>query len=287
MSRPHNPLAGAALGLLAFGLFAGFDISVKFLGGGYHAFQIMFFSGLLAFPLVAGFALFSADQGSLWPRHPQWTALRTFVVICNGILGTYAFATLPLAECYAIFFCMPLFIALLGVPLLGERIDPLRGAAVLLGLVGVLIALNPGTTQLTWAHGAAFAAAGFGAMNYTILRRTGGDERTVVLMLYPMVAQLAVVSVALPFVYVPMPMRDLGVTAFMAFAGVAGSFAIIAAYRRARAIVVAPMQYSQIIWAALLGAALFGERLSLPLIVGTGLIILSGLMIVARQDPVP
>lgn len=284
MSRPHNPLTGALLGLTAFGLFTGYDISVKFLGAGYNSFQIMFFSGLLAFPLVAAYALFSRDQGSLKPRHPGWMALRTAVIIGNGVLGTYAFATLPLAQSYAIFFCMPLFIALLGVPLLGEKIDLARGFAVILGLVGVVIALDPGAARLEWAHAAAFGAAALGAMNYTILRRTGGAERTVVLMLYPMVAQLAVVTLALPFVYQPMPMRDLAVTGFMALAGVAGSIVIIAAYRRARAIIVAPMQYSQIIWAAILGAVLFDEALTLPLALGTGLIILSGILIVAGQD---
>ena len=284
MSRPHNSVAGALLGLLAFGLFAGYDMSVKFLGGGYNSFQIMFFAGLMAFPMVTAFALFSGDQGSLKPRQPRWMALRTLVILGNGIFGTYAFATLPLAQCYAIFFCMPLFIALLGVPLLGEKIDLLRGFAVILGLIGVMIALNPATARLEWAHLAAFLASGFGAMNYTILRKTGGTERTVVLMLYPMVAQLAVVSLVMPFVYVPMPLGDMALTAFMALAGVAGSFAVIAAYRRARAIVVAPMQYSQIIWAAIFGALLFGETMSLPTILGTGLIILSGILIVARQD---
>ena len=284
MSRPHNSVAGALLGLLAFGFFAGFDISVKFLGGGYNSFQIMFFSGLMAFPLVMAYALFSGDQGSLRPRQPRWMALRTLVILGNGILGTYAFATLPLAQCYAIFFCMPLFIALLGVPLLGERIDLLRGLAVIIGLIGVMIALNPTTARLEWAHLAAFLASGFGAMNYTILRKTGGTERTVVLMMYPMVAQLAVVSLAMPFVYVPMPLGDMALTAFMALAGVAGSLVIIAAYRSARAIVVAPMQYSQIIWAAVVGAVLFDETMSQPTIVGTGLIIVSGILIVARQD---
>ena len=121
-------------------------------------------------------------------------------------------------------------------------------------------------------------------MNYTLLRKTGGTERTVVLMMYPMVAQLAVVSLVMPFVYVPMPLGDMALTAFMGVAAVAGSFAIIAAYRSARAIVVAPMQYSQIIWAAVVGAVLFGETMSLPTIMGTALIILSGIVIVARQD---
>jgi S-adenosylmethionine uptake transporter len=287
MSRPHNPLVGATLGLLAFGLYAGYDISIKFLGGDYSSFQIMFFAGLMAFPMVVTHALFSKDQGSLKPKQPGLQAVRTFVVVVNGVLGTYAFANLPLAQCYAIFFCMPLFITLLGIPLLGERIDFVRGAAVLCGFVGVLIAVNPSGVELVWAHAAAIVATAFGALNYTLLRRTGGVERTAVLMLYPMVAQLVFVTIAMPFVYQPMPLRDMAITAFMGLVLVLGSLCVIAAYRSARAIVVAPMQYSQIIWAAIFGAFLFGETLTTQLVIGIGLIIASGLVVVARQDPAP
>ena len=228
-------------------LFACYDVSIKFLGGGYNALQILFFATLMGIPVVFAYALWSRDQGSLKPVFPGWMALRTAGIILNGIFGTYAFATLPLAQCYAIFFTMPIFIALFAVPMLGERIDPVRGGAVVVGLLGVVVALNPGASPLVPAHGAALLAAVLGSLNYIILRKTGGQERSVVLLIYPMLATLAVVAVALPFVYVPMPLHDLSLTAAMALFAFVGYLLIIEAYRRARAIVVAPMQYSQIL----------------------------------------
>lgn len=284
MSLPQNPLTGALFGLAAFGLYAGYDISVKFLGSGYSAFQIIFFAGLLALPLVMVFAMADTDQGSLRPVRPGLLAFRVVVVVFNGIIGPYAFANLPLAQCYAIFFTMPIFIALLAVPMLGEKIDLVRGLAVLLGLVGVIIALDPGATALQIAHLAAILGSLSGALNYVLLRKTGGTERTIVLMLYPMIAQTLVLALIVPFDYKPMPLADLAVTAFMGATLVVGSILIIAAYRRARAIIVAPMQYSQIFWATLFGIILFDEKISLTTMIGTALIIAAGVMIVARQD---
>lgn len=281
--RPSNAL-GALYGLLAMGLFACADISVRFLGAGYNPFQIIFFSGLLSFPILMGYVMLGpADQG-LRPHNPRLMALRCTVVVLNSVFGTYAFANLPLAQCYAIFFLMPIFITVLSWPLLGERIDLRRGIAVLAGLIGVLVALDPGHEGLRWAHAAAFMGALVGAGNYIIIRKTGNSERTAVMVIYPLMLQTLVAAAVLPLVYVPMPLAHFGIAALMALVTFAGYLLIIAAYRRAPGIVVAPMQYSQIIWAAIMGHLLFGEAMSGRMILGTCLIIAAGIAIVARQE---
>jgi S-adenosylmethionine uptake transporter len=282
-------LRGALFGLAAMSLYAGYDISVKFLGGNYSAFQIMFFAFVFAVPLMMGQMAFDPTPGTYRPKLPRLTALRVVIAIVNGLLGTYAFATLPLAQCYAIFFTMPLLITLLAVPILGEPISLARGLAVLAGLVGVVIALEPGAEPLRLPHLAAMAAAATGALNYVILRKAGAVERPAVLIIYPMLGQLAVTALILPFVYVPMPLADLAISGLMALFLIAGSFLIVAAYNRAPAILVAPMQYCQIIWAALASAVLFLEPISpatwagLALVIGSGLYILTA----AKTDTAP
>ncbi len=278
MTRGH-PLGGALLGLAAMSVFAGYDISVKFLGASYSPFQIMFMTGIAAVPLVMAQMALDPQQGNFRPRNLRWTIIRVIVTLFNGLLGTYAFATLPLAQCYAIFFTMPLMISLLAVPMLGERISLGRGLAVLAGMIGVIVALQPGATPLNVAHLAAILAAATGALNYVIVRKMGGIERPAVLIIYPMLAQLAVVTAILPFVYIPMPIEHLALTGLMACFAIGGTYLVIAAYHRAPAIVVAPMQYSQIIWAALAGAFLFDESISAITWAGLGIIIASGLYI--------
>lgn len=136
-----SPLAGAVLSLLAFGAYAGYDISAKLLGGGIHPLQIIAVSGLFHLPMLFAYAWW--DRGSLWPQAPRLMALRVLGTIINFIAGVSAFTMLPLAEAYVIFFTMPLMISVLAIPILGERLDPIRGLAVALGLVGVVIALVP------------------------------------------------------------------------------------------------------------------------------------------------
>jgi len=284
MSPKPSNLTGALLSLAAFGLFAVVDSSIKLLGSGYNPFQIIFFVSLMSVPIAAAYAMAEKTEASLRPRKPGLMALRCVAVLFNGILGTYAFLVLPLAQCYAIFFTMPIFIALLSIPVLGEKIDMVRGMAVLAGLLGVVVALDPGTATLQWGHLAALLGAVIGAGNYVIVRKTGGVERGIVMQLYPLLTQLAVSAAVLPLVYVPMPGHDLALTGFMALVSFVGYLFIIAAYRRAPGVVVAPMQYSQILWAALFGTLLFGEVMSGRTVIGTVVIIAAGVVLVVRQD---
>ncbi len=284
MAAAPSNLTGAALGLAAFALFACVDVSIKFLGADYSPFQIIFFVALMTLPVLAVHAIADPTGAGLRPRRPGLMALRCGVVLINGILGTYAFSVLPLAQAYAIFFTMPIFIAVLSIPVMGETIDLPRGLAILAGLGGVVVALDPVTASLQWGHLAALVGAIVGSANYVIIRKTRNAERPVVLQLYPVLTQFAVAGLVLPLVYVPMPGADLALTAGMAVVSYLGYLLIIAAYRSAPGIVVAPMQYSQILWAALLGALLFGEVMSLRAVLGVVIIVAAGVVIVTRQD---
>lgn len=281
----NSNLRGALLSLAAFGFYATHDVVVKVLGETYTSFQTMFFSGLMGFPLVTLMMMGDRRDGTLIPRHPWWTALRTVSAVVTGVMGFFAFSVLPLAQCYALFFAMPILITLMAIPLLGEKVGPRRGIAVIVGLIGVLIVLRPGGGEgLGIGHVAALGAAFTGALTSVIVRKIGSDERSVVLMLYPMVLTFFAMGAVLPFVYVPMPVEHLALTALMAFLGMLGALAVIAAYRTAPAVIVAPMQYSQIIWAALYGWLFFDESIDMFTAIGTAVIIASGIYIVLREQ---
>jgi S-adenosylmethionine uptake transporter len=278
-------LRGALLSLTAFAAYATHDVVVKYLGGTYSAFQTMFFAGLMGFPLVTIILLSDRRDGTLIPRHPWWTAIRTVSAVVTGAMGFYAFSVLPMATCYAIFFAMPLLITLMAIPMLGEKVGVRRGIAVVVGLVGVLIVLRPGSGDgFSLGHLAALGAATTGSLSSIIVRKIGRDERSVVLMLYPMVLTFLATGALMPFVYQPMPVTDLALTAVMAFLGTIGALASIAAYRTAPAVIVAPMQYSQIIWAAVYGWLFFQESVDTYTAVGSAVIIASGIYIVMRES---
>ncbi|RVT87373.1 DMT family transporter [Rhodobacteraceae bacterium CCMM004] len=282
----RSNLLGAATALAGFALFAVHDVTVKVLGGSYAPFQIVFFNVLFAFPLATVMLMRETAPGTLRPVHPWWTALRTGAALAVGVSAFYAFSTLPLAQVYAIIFAAPLIITVLSIPILGERVGAHRWAAVAVGLIGVLVVLRPGAQSLGLGHLAALVAAVGSATASVIVRKIGRDERSAVLMLYPMVANVAAMAAILPFVYRPMPLVDLGWSALAAVLAFIAGLCMIAAYRRADAAVVAPMQYSQILWAALFGALFFDERPDTWTWVGAGIVILSGLYIVVRESVV-
>lgn len=274
---------GALLALLAFAIFSTHDVIVKSLGADYSPVQIVFFSVLLGFPWVTLMLIRDASTGNLRPVHPWWTALRTIATTVTGISAFYAFSTLPLAQVYAILFAAPLIITLLSIPILGERVRLRRWVAVLVGLSGVLVVLRPGSEALTLGHLAALMAAIGGALASIIVRKIGKDERNVVLLIFPMMTNFVVMGAALPFVYQPMPIEHFGGLAIMSILALLASALVIQAYKAGEAVIVAPMQYSQIIWATVFGLMLFDEALDLPTIIGASIIIASGLYIVLRE----
>lgn len=274
---------GALLALAAFGIYATHDVVIKFLGSDYSAFQIIFFSGLLGFPLITLMLMSDRTDGNLIARHPWWSVIRALTTVSTGAAAFYAFSVLPLAQTYAIFFAMPLLITLLAIPMLGEHVGVRRGMAVLVGLIGVLIVLRPGSADLSWGHLAALLAALTGSLNSVVVRKIGMAERSAVLMMYPMIASFFISGAAMPFVYKPMPIEHLAMMGVIAGLGFVAALLVIAAYRVAPAVIVAPMQYSQIIWAAIYGAMFFDEFPDFWTMVGTAVIISSGIYIVLRE----
>jgi drug/metabolite transporter (DMT)-like permease len=275
-------LKGALYGLVGFGLFSLADATIKFLGGTYSPVQIVAFAGLFSLPLIG--LLWLWQPVSLRPVHPWLMAIRTVALIGNGLLVTYAFTVMPLAQAYAIFFTTPLVLTLLAWPLLGDRIDLFGAIAVLLGLIGVVVALNPGRVEFDIGHVAAVLGVILAAIHYLIIRKTGGAEANVPLLLYPVLGQTISALMLLPGRYVPMPPADLATVAGLSIAGFTGTLMMFAAYRVAAPIVVAPTQYSQIAWAALFGALLFGEPMTWQTGIGMAIIAVAGVMVVARQE---
>ena len=277
---------GALLALLAFAIYATHDVIVKFLGAVYSPFQIVFFSVMFGFPLITLMLIRDKHPGTLRPAHPWWTLTRTVAAVITGVTAFFAFATLPLAQTYAILFAMPLMITVLSIPSLGERVRLRRWMAVIVGLCGVLVVLRPGVTELALGHVAALVAAVCSAVASIIVRKIGQDERSAVLLLYPMLANFVVTGAALPFVYEPMPVLHLAGLALMSVMAFFGASLTIVAYKRAEAVVVAPMQYSQILWATLFGVLFFNEWPDVWTMVGAGIIIASGVYIVWREGRV-
>ncbi|MCK0141429.1 DMT family transporter [Aliiroseovarius sp. F20344] len=280
----QTPLRGLGFAFAAFGLFATHDAVIKVLGANFAVFQIIFFAMLFAFVPMAVMMLADRQVDNFRPHHPWLILIRATTSVIAMSSAFYAFTVLTLAEVYALLFATPLLITAMSAWLLGEPVRGQRWAAVIVGLIGVLIVLRPGVTVISFGHICALIAAFCSALGSVIMRKIGGEERTAVMILYPMLSSIVVMGLILPFVYVPMQITDLGLVASVGVMSVFAQIMIIAAYRAAPAAVVAPTQYSQILWATAFGTLFFDELPDMWVGVGASVIIASGVFIVWRES---
>lgn len=281
-----NPiLQGAAYAIIGFAAFALHDALIKSLAG-YSVVQILFFAVLCSYVPFSFFLATDKQAKNLRPVNPGWVALRTGCMVASAVCAFYAFQTLPLAQTYALLFAIPMLVTVLAIPILGERVRLIRWTAIIIGLIGVLIVLRPDSTELNSGHIAALAATLFAATSAVSTRKIGANERSATLILYPLLANVVLSGIALGFVYQPMPFSDFAKLAGIGALGMLGQFMIIRAYRSAPAATIAPFQYSQMIWAVFYGYLWFDETPDRYVLIGTGVIILAGLMIVWRESTV-
>lgn len=278
-ARPN--LRAAMLCLLAFAVFSGTDVLVKLLAQHFAAPQVTFMVTMAALVLLLAQAAATGQGGSLMPRYPGLAMLRALLLAVDTLLIHYAFAVLPLAEAYLLAFLTPVLVAILAFVLLGERLSVLAWSGVLLGFAGVAIALRPGVAPLSLGHAAAAGSALVFALSLLLLRRTKAAESDMALVSTLLVVQAALaLAVTGPAGGLALP--GPGDIAMAVGAGVlllAGHMLLVRAFRTGDASVVAPFQYSQIVWGCLYGALIFAAPVEVHTLVGAAVIVLSGWLV--------
>lgn len=275
-------LRAIALIVTAFALFSVVDSLMKHLTATYPLVQAVFFNAVFSLIPIVGFALAHGGPRMLATRRPGVQALRGIVGAMAGLGAFFAFSRMPMADVYAILFASPLVITALAGPMLGEHVGPRRWAAVLVGFAGVLFMLRPSGTMNAGALGAVVSAVCF-ALSALIVRRQGMAESA---PSWPFYGNMLVMSLLLPvqpFVWVTPSPADLP---FLIGTGLVAGTALLclmAAFRMAPGPVVAPFQYTQMLWGVLYGALIFGDAPDPSMALGAGIVILSGLYILRRE----
>ena len=275
--------AGIGLGALAFGLFSLMDATVKWLSASYPVAQILVCNALFALLPVGVMAV---RRGGL----PQLRTRRLGLHLLRGLLGTtaallafYAFSRLPLADAYAIIFATPLLITALSVPILAEAVGWRRWSAVMVGFIGVLIMLRPGMAPIGPGSLAALGAACASACAVLLVRKLSVTETTASIAFYSNVTAVLLAGVLFaPTFVLPRP-SDLALMATSGLLGGTALMVLIAAYRRSPAALVAPFQYSQMLWAILLGGLVWGDLPEPVTLLGASIVAASGLFILYRE----
>jgi S-adenosylmethionine uptake transporter len=276
---------GILLGFLAMAIFSFGDACIKAIGDRMTVFEISFFATVFACVALP----FVRQPHERWRDmfhmdRPGLVMVRVIAGVFAGLFSTIAFTTLPFAEVYSLIFLSPLFVTILSIPFLGETVGWRRAGAIVIGFAGVLLVVRPGFRELTLGHLAALGASMCGAATVLSLRALGPTEKRITLMGVVFVAALAVNGVIMAFdFHVPAP-RDLLLTLLAGLCGGTAHILIMAAIREAPANRVAPAQYSQIVWAILLGALFFDEFPDATAFAGIALVTFAGIFTFIREE---
>ena len=206
-----------------------------------------------------------------------------------GLLGSAVFFTaglrfLAMADATAMSFVSPLFITALSIPVLGEKVGVRRWSAIVVGLVGVLIVVRPGTSAFNPASIFPLLSSVSWACGIVLTRKMSHSNDDIVTTLgYAAITGFVVMSLMLPLVWVAPSGRAVAIGAFMACVSTAAQWLVVMGYRRANASVLAPFSYTQLVWSSLAGFLLFSMVPDLMTLAGAAVIIASGLYTAHRE----
>ncbi|WLH21177.1 DMT family transporter [Pseudomonas simiae] len=280
-------LQGIALCSLAYLFLALQDAVVKWLVADYSVFTILFWRSLV----VVIVCLVAGRMGLL---RRAWASVSRRLLIIRGLLSLLAWLLyytaakdLSLAEMTTLYFSAPIMVTLLAALILKERASRGQWIALIIGFVGVIIACRPTHMLDPWPITLTLGAALCWAFTYIQLRQVDPSSTVLEQMLITNVVFVVCMGMTLPWTHTPAPaLAWLGMLAAGLVGGI-GQFLLFASFRRATATLLAPFEYTGLIWAFILSSLVWGTLMDGSLIIGAVLIAISGtLAMLSARHPV-
>ena len=278
------------LAVAGIGLLSVMDSLIKQLSVGFHTFEIAFLRYALGV-IFAGIALAVVRPG--WPTRAALiiNGSRSFIVALTATCFFYALSTLPQAEAVALSFLSPIFLALFGILLLGEKPNPRIWFALGLGLVGMTVIVGPRlggnySDQAILGAVAAFVSAISFALAMVLLRARARHDAITTIVFIQNIGPALILALPAWFVWKPLTGMEWGQFAMIGALGTFGHLLLARAFALAEASALAPIEYTSLIWAAVLGYLFFQDVPTLPVLAGAALIIV-GTLVTGKHEPTP
>lgn len=276
---------GYSFTFLAFSVFAIQDGLSKHLGGDYSPVQV----AMVRYWAFVAFALFLAmrSHGGLRvavdTKRPFLQILRGALLFSQILISIVAFTQVGLAKSQAIFAAGPIFVALLSMPILGEKVGWRRWTAISAGLVGVLIMLSPGADGFNIYVVLPLICAVLGAVYAIATRLVSRDDGPSTSFFYLAIVGFIGANILGPFFWIPFSAMDWVWMGCLCCTGIVGHLALIKAYENLDAVVVQPISYWQLVLGAVIAVTVFGEVLRWNTVVGAAIVVGAGLFTVWRE----
>ena len=279
-----RPLRGVFFMLAAMAMLPLIDVMAKLLGQqGVPILQIVWARLAFGTILTLPFAWRLAGPRGLIPARPGYHALRAAFLIAATFFFFLSLTFLPIADALAIFFVQPLVVTLLSPWFLGEKVGPRRWTAVLIGFIGMLIIIRPGLAEVNPGSLLALASGTCLAIYFVMTRRISGQADAMVTTFHTNAMGTLILSGVVGFLWLPpTPAQWLMMGALGAIATF-GHYLIVLAYDHAEASLLAPLAYTEIITATLLGWMVFGDLPDRWTVLGVSILIACAIYISVRE----
>jgi drug/metabolite transporter (DMT)-like permease len=280
----RNPMHGIAFVVLMTMCFSSLDASAKHFSTELPLWVLLWGRYFFNFLFVALFFLRGAPKDIIYTRNIKLQILRSILLVASTLTFWLALMFLPLADCVVILFVSPLLVTILAAPLLGERVGRHRWTAVILGFVGMIVVMRPGFTIFDWSSMLPFITAFFYAGVQISTRILGRTEGALTTLLYSSAGGAIVCTIGVLFYWVTPSIEQWLVLAWMGFLGALGHYLMIRAYKIAPASLLAPFDYTTLIWATVLGFVVFGDLPDTGTFLGAIIIMSSGLYLIRCES---
>jgi len=280
--RSNRTMMGISITVFGGLCFAIQDSGIKWLSAEIAVLQILFIRSLFGIFFLGSSTFFSGERINTRISRPWLLFVRTAINLLSWVLFFTGLKNLPLATAIALFFSFPIFLAILSVPILGEKVGVRRSVAILVGFVGVLFITNP-SAGIEWPMLLMLGAAIGWAIVASMTRVLGETENTSTVLFYTLLGFALTMFVPQFWFWQTIDWNTLLLIAIVAFFGVIAQFCLTKAYAIASPSLIAPFEYTALIWAAVLGYMLWGDIPDFNAMIGTGLIVASGLYIIHRE----
>jgi len=280
----RNRLTGIGLVSLTYVLFALLDGSAKWLVQSVPVLVVVWLR-FLTHTLIASALLFPIKGAALVrTRHLRWHLLRGLMFIAMTGLNFWALQYLQLTVTASIFFLVPILVALLSAPLLGEKLDARRWAAIVAGFAGVLVVVRPGSEAFHPAILLSLVNAGLYAFFNLMTRKLAAYDPPETIQFLPAVVATAVLApFALAAWQSPQGWFEWFMLCMLGIFGGTGHYLLAMAHRYAPASTLAPFLYQQILYMALFGYLVFGNVPDKETWIGAAIVVASGLYLFSRE----
>lgn len=282
-STSDNVQLGVFMAIAGYGIFSCQDAIVKWLVTDHTIWQLLFVRSLTVCLAILAMKRRAAIAGVMRSPNKKGLSIRAGLILVAWLCYYTAARDLSLADLVTLYYAAPIFITVMSIFFLKEKVTPALWLSVTVGFVGVAIAANPSGRPELWPALLTLLAALFWGSSAILMRKSMRDDSSLIQMLFTNSLFVIVCGATLPWTWAPTDWFSFALMLALALSSGTGQFLLFESFRRAPASVIAPTEYISLVWAVILGYIFWQDLPTIPGVIGALLIVLASVIVLVAE----